>query len=48
MSAQCTSRTRIAATAVLLAPGALTNLDVIQADHWDESNRMRFPLIASY
>ena len=47
-SATCTSRARIAATAVLLAPGAITNLDVIQADRWDDANRMRFPLIANY
>ena len=47
-SALCQSRARVAASAVLLAPGAITNLDVIQADAWDESNRVRFPLIATY
>ncbi|MEM9175706.1 MAG: hypothetical protein AAGC67_10765, partial [Myxococcota bacterium] len=47
-SAVCSSRARVAASAVLLAPGALTNLDVIQADAWDEGNRVRFPLIATY
>ena len=47
-AAICSSRTRVAASAVLLAPGAITNLDVIQADAWDDTNRMRFPLIATY
>ena len=47
-SAICSSRSRVAASAVLLAPGAITNLDVIQSDPWDDSNRTRFPLIATY
>ncbi len=46
-SALCSSRARVAGSAVFLAPGAITNLDVIQAGPWD-SNRIRFPLIASY
>ena len=46
-SAVCTSRSRIAASAVFLAPGAMTNLEVIQSDPW-HATRIRFPLIASY
>lgn len=47
-SASCTSRGRVAASAVFLAPGAITNLDVIQGQRWDDTNRVRFPLIATY
>ncbi len=46
-SAVCASRTRVAASAVFLAPGSLTNLDVIQAGPWDDT-KIRFPLIATY
>lgn len=46
-SAVCTSRERMAASAVLLAPGAITQLDVIQPDAWDLT-RIRFALIATY
>jgi len=46
-SAVCASRSRVAATAVFLAPGSITNLDVIQAGPWDAHN-IRFPLIATY
>jgi len=47
-SAVCSARGRVAASAILLAPGAITNLDVIQAHAWDDANRVRFPLIATY
>lgn len=46
-SAVCRTRTRMAASAVFLAPGAITNLDVIQAAPFD-SYDIRFPLIATY
>jgi hypothetical protein len=46
-SAVCASRTRVAASAIFLAPGSLTNLDVIQAGPWDDT-KIRFPLIATY
>ena len=46
-SAVCTVRGRVAASAIFLAPGAMTNLDVIQAGPWD-STKIRFPLIATY
>ena len=46
-SAVCAVRVRMAASAVFLAPGALTNLDVLQAGPWDDS-QIRFPLIATY
>jgi len=46
-SAVCTARNRLAASAVFLAPGAMTNLDVIQAGPWD-STSIRFPLVATY
>lgn len=46
-SAVCSSRARVAASAVFLAPGSITNLDVIQAGPWDSHN-IRFPLIATY
>ena len=46
-SAVCASRSRVAASAVFLAPGSITNLDVIQAGPWDAHN-IRFPLIATY
>ena len=46
-SAVRASRSRVAASAVFLAPGSITNLDVIQAGPWDAHN-IRFPLIASY
>lgn len=46
-SAVCTSRARMAASAVFLGPGAITSLDVIQPGSWD-ATRIRFPLIATY
>ena len=46
-SAICATRARVVASAVFLAPGSLTNLDVIQAGPWDDTN-IRFPLIATY
>ena len=46
-SAVCTSRARMAASAVFLGPGTITNLDVIQPGTWD-ATRIRFPLIATY
>ena len=46
-SAVCASRSRVAASAIFLAPGSITNLDVIQAAPWDAHN-IRFPLIATY
>ncbi|MBJ21961.1 MAG: hypothetical protein GY910_19535 [bacterium] len=46
-SALCASRVRVAASAIFLAPGSITNLDVIQAGPWDAHN-IRFPLVASY
>jgi hypothetical protein len=46
-SALCASRARVAASAVFLAPGSISNLDVIQAGPWDSHN-IRFPLIATY
>jgi len=46
-SAVCSSRARVAASAVFLAPGAMTNLDVIQLGPWDDTS-IRFPLVATY
>jgi hypothetical protein len=46
-SAICSSRVRLAGSAVFLAPGSITNLDVIQAGPFD-SNSIRFPLVATY
>ena len=46
-SATCTTRVRVVASAVFLAPGVLTNLDVVQLGPWDDST-IRFPLIATY
>ena len=46
-SAVCASRSRVAASAIFLAPGSITNLDVIQAGPWDAHN-IRFPLVATY
>lgn len=46
-SAVCSTRARIAASAVFLAPGAVTSLDVIQMGPWDDT-KMRFPLVATY
>jgi len=46
-SALCSSRGRVVGSAVFLAPGAMTNLDVIQAGPWDDAS-LRFPLIATY
>jgi hypothetical protein len=46
-SAVCKARGRVTATAVFLAPGAITDLNVKQNKR-RRSTRMRFPLIASY
>jgi hypothetical protein len=46
-SAVCKARGRVTATAVFLAPGAITDIDVKQHKR-GRSTRMRFPLIASY
>jgi hypothetical protein len=46
-SAVCKARGRVTATAVFLAPGAITDIDVKQSKR-GRSTRMRFPLIASY
>ncbi len=46
-SAVCKARGRVTATAVFLAPGAITDIHVKQQKR-GRSTRMRFPLIASY
>ena len=46
-SAMCSSRARVAASGVFLAPGSITNVDVIQAPTWGPG-QIRFPLIATY
>ena len=46
-SAACSTRGRVVGSAVFLAPGSMTSLEVIQAAAWD-SNSIRFPLIATY
>jgi len=46
-SALCSTRGRIIGTAVFLAPGAMTSLEVIQLGPWDDTT-LRFPLIATY
>ncbi len=46
-SARCWTGANVVATAVFLAPGAITSLDVEQHTHpWKE--HVRFPLVASY
>ena len=46
-SARCWTGGDIIATAVFLAPGAVTSLDVEQHRH-PLKGRVRFPLVASY
>lgn len=46
-SATCSSRGRVAASGVFLAPGSITDVDVIQAPTWGPG-QILFPLIATY